>query len=135
MYKFNSVDNFIISLNVLSKLNANEKICINQAGRIAIQKENAFAGTYRWMFGENRSKSMTYLNNLINDSLDKVYDYQKSIDPIELSYKDELIKLLQNSCFGFENLKITYESDAYILSCLESIIHKINIHTTLILDA
>ena len=131
MYKYTNVDNIIIQLTVVSKINVNEKVCINQSGRISITQDTKFSGIYRWIYGENRTKCITFINNLVNDTLDKIYVYHKSIDDeIENDYKKQLVNLLQLTCNGLENMKITYENDSYMVSYLESIINKINLHTS-----
>tara|TARA_Y100000816_G_C26011804_1_gene529045 strand:- start:491 stop:913 length:423 start_codon:yes stop_codon:yes gene_type:complete len=134
MFKYSFVDTLLINLNVISKINANEKICVNQSGKIGIHQESKYYGIYRWVFGENRMKCISFINNLINDTIDKIYEYQKSDCDVEKRYENELVIGVNNACTGLENLKITYDSDTYIVSYIESIIKRIQLHIKIISD-
>ena len=131
MFKYSKVENIIIQLTVISKLCSNEKICINNtSGRISVISGTKLSAIYRWINGENRSKCIHFINNLVNDALDILLyntEYNNEKEKfITIDYYKQLKNAMNHSCAGFEQLKLTYVDDMYMVSYLESIINKIN---------
>ena len=128
MYKYTALENIFVSLSVLSKLNVNEKVFINTNNKIAAALDTKYNAILRFISGDNRIKTLNYINTIINDSIDKIYQYEKSGDHFEMTLKSQILNSLKKSCIGLENLKLTYENDTYVVSYLESIIERINMH-------
>lgn len=127
MQKYASIEQLLVSLYVLSKTNANDKLFINHYGRVAIHKDNKLTALRRWVYGENRIKSLHYINTIINDTIDKISQFDHSTDSLEISYRNQLLDMLNQTIAGIENLKITYEDDIYTVSYLDSMISRIKL--------
>ena len=134
MYKYTSLENIFVSLNVISNVNVNEKIFINTNNKIAAALDTKYNAFIRFISGDSRLKMLHYVNTIINESIDKVYQFNKSIDQLDLNYRSKILCNLKTSCNGLENLKKTYEDDSYVVSYLDSIITRINIHHELMTE-
>ncbi len=143
------MNNLYINLNIISKIKPNEKIYINSDGFISIEQSNMFQGIIRFIFNNSRSKSINNLSNFYNtlyihinqllsgtelrninkhnDSLIRM-DFNRLSNNTQstLDSLGELLKYLQSSIMGLENLKKTYGGDVYIVSVLDLIIADVN---------
>lgn len=143
------MNNLYINLNIISKIKPNEKIYINSDGFISIEQSNMFQGIIRFIFNNSRSKSINNLSNFYNTlyihinqllsgtELRNINKYNDSLIRMDfnrlsnntqstLDSLGELLKYLQSSIMGLENLKKTYGGDVYIVSVLDLIIADVN---------
>lgn len=125
-----NIEPLLISLCVLSKVNVNDKIYINRHGRIALHQDNTMTAIYRTIFGESRDKSLNYINTIINDTIEKIYAFERDslTNVTNEYYTNQLIQSLNKCLTGLNNLKVTYKDDIYTVSYFESIIERINFH-------
>ena len=124
-----NIEPLLISLCVLSKVTVNDKLYINKFGRIAIHQDSTYTAIYRRLFGESRDKSLTFVNNIVNETIEKIYTFQSDTDnQLSIHYMYQLVQELNKSVMGLTNLKITYKDDVYTVSYFESIIDRIIFH-------
>lgn len=86
IFKNLSVDQVIINLKIISLLRKNDKLCINNES-LEIDQSYFFQALRRWYNDNNRSKTVFYIEEIINrtfDIIDNIYDNE--------SYKNKELK-------------------------------------------
>ena len=123
-------DKILLNLRIISKIKKNEKIYLNQAGEIIIEKNYfIYTGVKRWIFSHNRRqvidavklniyKGLDYVNSISNTNMEKNYIINIQI------YNNEL----KNSINGIKSLINTYRSDNTLVSDLELLKDKVERH-------
>jgi len=133
------IDNFIIlsNLTLLSKVQKYEKLVIKKRQNkgdinFEIQIDNSYLPSIkRFFYGDDRDKTIEYLNKLINYGIEKYNEEKKKDNKIGMN---KIASLLESSKLGLSNLKITYNTDQSITSKIDIIIDtidvfRINIHS------
>jgi len=134
-----NIDNFIIlsNLTLLSKVQKYEKLIIKKRQNksdinFEIQIDNSYLPSIkRFFYGNDRDKTIEYLNKLINYGIEKYNEEKKKDNKIGMN---KIASLLESSKLGLSNLKITYNTDQSITSKIDIIIDtidvfRINIHS------
>lgn len=134
-----NIDNFIIlsNLTLLSKVQKYEKLVIKKRQNkgdinFEIQIDNSYLPSIkRFFYGDDRDKTIEYLNKLINYGIEKYDNEKKKDNKIGMN---KIASLLESSKLGLSNLKITYNTDQSITSKIDIIIDtidvfRINIHS------
>jgi len=134
-----NIDNFIIlsNLTLLSKVQKYDKLIIKKRLNkndinFEIQIDNSYLPSIkRFFYGDDRDKTIEYLNKLINYGIEKYNEEKKKDNKIAMN---KIASLLESSKLGLSNLKITYNTDQSITSKLDIIIDtidvfRINIHS------
>jgi hypothetical protein len=134
-----NIDNFIIlsNLTLLSKVQKNDKLNIKKKINksdinFEIEIDNSYLPSIkRFFYGNDRDKTIEYLNKLINYGIQKYNEEKKKDNKIAMN---KLASLLDSSKLGLSNLKITYNTDQSITSKIDIIIDtidvfRINIHS------
>lgn len=134
-----NIDNFIIlsNLTLLSKVQKYEKLIIKKRQNkgdinFEIQIDNSYLPSIkRFFYGDDRDKTIEYLNKLINYGIAKYNEEKKKDNKIGMN---KIASLLESSKLGLSNLKITYNTDQSITSKIDIIIDtidvfRINIHS------
>ena len=134
-----NIDNFIIlsNLTLLSKVQKYEKLIIKKRQNkgdinFEIQIDNSYLPSIkRFFYGDDRDKTIEYLNKLINYGIEKYDNEKKKDNKIGMN---KIASLLESSKLGLSNLKITYNTDQSITSKIDIIIYtidvfRINIHS------
>jgi len=134
-----NIDNFIIlsNLTLLSKVQKYEKLVIKKRQNkgdinFEIQIDNSYLPSIkRFFYGDDRDKTIEYLNKLINYGIEKYNEEKKKDNKIGMN---KIASLLESSKLGLSNLKITYNTDQSITSKIDIIIDtidvfRINIHS------
>ena len=134
-----NIDNFIIlsNLTLLSKVQKYDKLIIKKKTNksdinFEIQIDNSYLPSIkRFLYGNDRDKTIEYLNKLINYGIDKYNEEKKNDNKIAMN---KIASLLESSKLGLSNLKITYNTDQSITSKIDIIIDtidvfRINIHS------
>ena len=134
-----NIDNFIIlsNLTLLSKVQKYEKLVIKKRQNkgdinFEIQIDNSYLPSIkRFFYGDDRDKTIEYLNKLINYGIEKYDNEKKKDNKIGMN---KIASLLESSKLGLSNLKITYNTDQSIASKIDIIIDtidvfRINIHS------
>ncbi len=139
-------DTILVNLKIISKINANDKLKVSNYST-SIEKEGLMSWLSRWYNGDSREKTITFIKtvvtdaiNITNDIMNSTYinnkakrtvyeenEFTKSLNTLFL-VKNEM----ENCKTGIVNLKKTYEMDIQIISQLEVIINKIDIHLAII---
>ena len=134
-----NIDNFIIlsNLTLLSKVQKYEKLIIKKRQNkgdinFEIQIDNSYLPSIkRFFYGDDRDKTIEYLNKLINCGIEKYNEEKNKDNKIAMN---KIASLLESSKLGLSNLKITYNTDQSITSKIDIIIDtidvfRINIHS------
>ena len=134
-----NIDSFIIlsNLTLLSKVQKYEKLVIKKRQNksdinFEIQIDNSYLPSIkRFFYGDDRDKTIEYLNKLINYGIEKYNEEKKKDNKIGMN---KIASLLESSKLGLSNLKITYNTDQSITSKIDIIIDtidvfRINIHS------
>ena len=134
-----NIDNFIIlsNLTLLSKVQKYEKLVIKKRQNksdinFEIQIDNSYLPSIkRFFYGDDRDKTIEYLNKLINCAIEKYNEEKEKDNKIGMN---KIASLLESSKLGLSNLKITYNTDQSITSKIDIIIDtidvfRINIHS------
>ena len=144
-----NIDNFIIlsNLTLLSKVQKYDKLIIKKKTNesdinFEIKIDNSYIPSIkRFFYGDNRDKTIEYLNKLINCGIEKYNEEKKKDNKIDNKIimnkivMNKIASLLESSKLGLSNLKITYNMDQSITSKIDIIIDtidvfRINIHST-----
>ena len=134
-----NINNFIIlsNLTLLSKVQKYDKLIIKKKTEkndinFEIQIDTSYLPSIkRFFYGNDRDKTIEYLNKLINYGIEKYNEEKKKDNKIAMN---KIASLLESSKLGLSNLKITYNNDQSITSKLDIIIDtidvfRINIHS------
>jgi len=96
-----TVDQVIISLKIIALLRKNDKLCINDES-LEIDKSYFFQALTRWYNDNNRSKTVYYIESLIERTfniIDNIYNNESGIKPDPSSgYPDTNVKDVNNKC-------------------------------------
>lgn len=130
-------DKLLINLRILSKIQKNGRITKSIDGIINIEQTTLYKGIKRFLYNDSRKQSIYEINSLIdetqimfdyllnnkfmNKTSQNTTDFLKIVESIHL-----LLKELNDSKNGIENLKFTYKTDENIVSQIDIIILKIN---------
>ena len=129
------VDNCLLNLKIISKLEENDKLITNQ-DILKIDKPVFFQGVKRWFSKEGRETTMDKLNEIYNESfkitdgilkdekMDKKED--NDLDDSNSQIFQKFIVEFTNSLNGIDNLKKTYKDDVPMKSQLDMIGNKLS---------
>jgi len=136
-----SIDAVFINLKIFSRIKKYDKLCFSGD---SLEIDNRYAAFIRrWLSDDDRSKSIEYINAIIQRVfiiVDETYNNEKneSITGKDINkaspFREENSNLLQrfsieltNTMTGLENLEKTYDDDSLIKSNLDLIMDKIKI--------
>ncbi len=131
-------DKIFVNLKILSKIEKNGRISKSLDGIIRLEKENFYQAIKRFLARDSRKKSLCEIKSIVDETIGFLYnilnskfvsdehnytsnEFHNTFEIIEL-----LVKSLNESKKGLENLKFTYSSDINITSQLDIIIMKIS---------
>ena len=144
------LEEILVELKVISKINENQKISTVNNSTISIEKDDIFQGSRRYIWNDSRQKTVNTIENIIDKSIDystscinssylNIYnltntpsDHEKESHFREYSKIKNLTSEINNTIKGIINLQKTYKNDAIISSQLDVIIHKIKTHSAMI---
>ena len=144
------LEEILVELKVISKINENQKISTVNNSTISIEKDDIFQGSRRYIWSDSREKTVNTIENIvdraieysttcINSSYLNIYnlttspsDHEKESHFREYSKIKNLTNEINNTIKGITNLQKTYKNDAIISSQLDVIIHKITTHNAMI---
>lgn len=114
-------------LKVLSQVRPHQRLVVSEG--ISVDTREWFVGTQRWLEGQSRAKTVTFLELLLDDAyaLLKTWMQQltaksdtQTVDGIILrDNAKRLGRLMASAGEGRENLKLTYAADVSITSKLD----------------
>ena len=119
-------NNEIISkLKFISRIDKGEKI--NVQG-LFLQEESYITSISRTILRpESRTKTLSFLQNVINKSIEIIVSYFTSNDYSKHLIATNLLKDLEESKKGLENLKTTYSDDVMFCCNMDSLVEMIDI--------
>lgn len=135
-------EQLLFNLNIISELKKDDKLsfCNNQ---FSIDDPNYMQGVTRWWYGEDRSKTLEKLNDVINETFRYIeetytnemdnntfgnFTNEKSKSVLYENNSERLQKFnlaLNKTCSGLEKLKNTYNVDTSMTTGLNLLISKI----------
>lgn len=143
------LDNIYINLRVIAKIPEGGKISTTSPGQVTLEDTNNRATRiWRTLTRDSRKKSVKLLMGLANDiteisdniisSLyythqyenDKPSMFQLNDNAKKIHQLKKLVRELQNSVPGFNNLLNTYRKDLNVTAGIEEIVDKVNIQIT-----
>ena len=130
-----SIDNNILNLKIISKIEENDKL-ITTNDLLKIDRPTLFQGVHRWIGNEGRQNTIERLNEIYDTGFkitDELLSKEKSVPENQNELGDTNSQIFQkyiveftNSLNGIDNLRKTYKNDVLILSQLEMISNKVN---------
>lgn len=138
----NKINNNILNLKIISSLNKDDKLAINN-DEIFIESNDFSQAIRRWWNSQSRSQSLDQIENVINDSFnitDVIFEEESNnleVREENESFREENSSVLQRYLIelkgvnrGLDNLKLTYNDDVTIISRINILQERINIRTT-----
>lgn len=129
------IDNCLLNLKIISKLEENDKLITNQ-DILKIDKPVVFQGIKRWYSNEGRDATMEKLNSIFQKSFDitdSILKNEQNQNQNTIDLNDSNSQVFQkfiveftNSLNGIDNLKKTYKEDIPMKSQLDMIGSKLN---------
>jgi hypothetical protein len=103
-------DQILTSLKIIGRIKEGQKVCVRD-GLIHIESKSSgvVSSIKRWLHGDNRFTTLSYIKNVVNNALDlcKVCNDQ------------DLKDALDDSIVGMSSLAVTYGNDAATLATIE----------------
>ena len=129
------IENCLLNLKIISKLEENEKL-ITTNNVLKIDKPVIFQGVKRWYAKESRDVTINKLNDIYTNSFgitDNLLKKEQNTDIANNSLEDSNSQVFQkfileftNSLKGIDNLKKTYSNDVPMISQLDMLSNKLN---------
>ena len=113
----------ISKLKFIGKLKKGEKVNVKL---LYVQQDGLVTQLSRTFLQDNRSKTLTFVQDTINKSFDLISYYGKSIRVSEKIMSSNLIDDLKKSKVGLVNLKETYIDDVKFCCDLETLLQLID---------
>ena len=117
----------ISRLKFIGKIQIGEKVNLKY---MYIQNDGFVTQLYRIIFQENRSKTLTFLQDTVNKAFEILKCYQKSKKKSDKIMCTNLVEDLKNSRAGFLNLKETYITDIKFCCDIDTILQLIDAKLT-----
>ena len=113
------LNELLTKLTVISLIEKDYKLNVSNLSFVA---STSWSGSVsRYLYGESRKNLMTMLNNVIQDTIHAIADYENT----------EFVKLIVNHLLasrdGIVNIKYTYEKDPNIQAQIEVLLENIDI--------
>ena len=126
----NSMNDLLLSLRVISKIQANERLGQRVDGMLCIEKSNHFlCKMHRYLRGDSRAQSMREFDRVITHAREKANDLLSSRhnDSHALNMLEEN---LTAAIRGMKALQQTYSNDANIVACIDQFIVRTEVITS-----
>jgi len=107
----------LTQLTFVGKIPSGSKV--NVRNSTLIEAESNFGSVLRYMTGESRDNTITYIRNTITKAIEII----PTSDPITQS---SLVDSLRHAVEGINNLTETYKDDVYYVSKLETEVKRID---------
>ena len=130
-----SIDNNILNLKIITKIEENDKLITNN-NLLKIDRPTLLQGMHRWIGNESRCNTIERLSeiyeagfNITDDLLNKEKSVKEDTNELGNTNSQVFQKYIvefTNSLNGIDNLRKTYKNDVLILSQLEMISNKVN---------
>lgn len=105
-----TLSDLLSRLEFLSQIQPGQKVCMSDY--TLIDTRSWISWTHRSMLRENRSISLSNINQVIERSINAINEY------VETEFMGLLIEAMNKAYTGISNLKAAYESDPWTLSAI-----------------
>ena len=103
------VDQILTSLKIISMIKEGQKVCVRN-GLLSLETKSSGikVALRRWLNNDNRNTTLSYIKNVINNSLDiiKIHNDENT--------KSKIKTALSDCITGLSSLAVTYSNDAGI---------------------
>ena len=103
------VDQILTSLKIISMIKEGQKVCVRN-GLLSLETKSSGikVAFRRWLNNDNRNTTLSYIKNVINNSLDiiKIHTDENT--------KNKIKTALADCITGLSSLAVTYSNDAGI---------------------
>ena len=124
------INNNILNLKIISAINKEDKVCIND-NNISIESNDLLQSFRRWYYNQSRLTTMEQLESVINESFKLTDEILDSDDKLNSADTSNIIQrfLIELSSVkkGLDNLKITYNDDVSIVSRIDLLEQRIDV--------
>jgi hypothetical protein len=129
---FKGMNDLLLSLRVVSKIQANERLGQRVDGILTIEPSNRLlCRLHRYLRGDSRAQSMRELDRIIRHAHEKASDLMNSrfLDDGKYAHaictqlsmlKDNLLEAMS----GMRALQQTYSDDANVVACIDQLISR-----------
>jgi hypothetical protein len=112
-------DQVLTGLKILGMIREGQKVCIrNGLINIEGQSQGVWAALSRWIHGDNRTITMSYIRNIVHNALE--------IRRTHPHLWKDVDEGLSHALNGITALEVTYTEDAGVVAALEVLKEKIN---------
>lgn len=131
-----NLDELHKNLIIISKIPAGYKLAV--VGRTLVIDNTYMQSVTRWVYGDDRLKSMAFINDIVDQTFFKINEIKKDTRYITTSSENQNSVLqrfnteLKNSIGGLINLKTTYNNDESMKASIDVLIENITVMTTTI---
>jgi len=100
----------LTSLKIIGRIKEGQKVCVRD-GLIHIEPKSSgvTSSLKRWIHGDNRFTTLSYIKNVVNNALDLC----------KVCSEQDLRDALNESIVGLSSLAVTYGTDAATLATIE----------------
>ena len=118
-----SLEDIFINLNLISKIDVGDKLCINDK---YINIDTSYLPSVtRWFFKVDRKITLNFVNLIINKSFELCDDLNKNDKKDDAKLLFRLTTDLRNSITGLTNIKQTYLMDKLVQAEIDVIVENI----------
>lgn len=118
------VDQILTSLKIISMIKEGQKVCVRN-GLLSLEPKSSGirVAFRRWINNDNRSTTISYIKNVINNALDilKIHNETRTINKIKNSLSDCIT--------GLSSLAVTYDTDASVTATITVMQDRIRTNT------
>lgn len=103
------VDQILTSLKIISMIKEGQKVCVRN-GLLSLETKSSGlkVALRRWLNNDNRNTTLSYIKNVINNSLDIIKIHSDE------GTKNKIKTALADCITGLSSLAVTYSNDAGI---------------------
>ena len=103
-------DQILTSLKIIGRIKEGQKVCVRDGLiHIEVKSSGLISSMKRWVHGDNRFTTLSYIKNVVNNALDLC----------KVCNEQDLKDALGESIVGLSSLSVTYGNDAATLAIIE----------------
>jgi hypothetical protein len=119
-----NVRKIISKLKFISLIKSGDKI---DTKNMIIRKNEIVDILWRILSRESRSDTFNFLKNTIDDAINMIYYYRDKLTPFDKQISELIIKNLNESKKGLENISNTYSNDINFVCNINSLLETMNV--------
>lgn len=114
-----TLNDLLVKLKIISMIERNQKI--NMSSMTFIDSGSWFGAFQRSLYGEGRKSLMVHLNQIIQQAMGAINEYQNT------EFCGIIVNHLAQAKIGIRNLEITYQTDPSVVAQLDVCISNIDL--------